>query len=105
MDLFLCVTFCAIVTALTCYLSILPRAIDFLGYKKGSPLFQGIRLPLLFLVSATAQYATIKCPVPDTASPSHGYSRSMAYARAGKHLKFESNFVQLTKFEKLSVFH
>jgi len=81
-DIVLCAICTGLVACLCSYLSMLSRPIAIFGYKANSLLFEGKALPALFLVGATCQYAMIKSPVPDTASPSHGYSRSMAYARA-----------------------
>lgn len=82
LDIVLCAVCTGMVACLTSYLSMITRPIAIFGYKSESLLFEGMSLPALFVVGATCQYAMIKSPVPDTASPSHGYSRSMAYARA-----------------------
>ena len=52
-----------------------------MGGPAGSSLFGGVSYLILFIIGASAQYSVIKAPVPDTASPVHGYSRAMAYAR------------------------
>ena len=59
-------------------LSYTRRPMDIFGNGADSFLFDRY---ILFLISAAAQYALIKSPVPDAASPVHGYSPSMAYAR------------------------
>ena len=57
------------------------RPVNIFGNPAGSLIFGGFWFVYLFFVGASAIYSLIKSPVPDAASPVHGYSRSMAYAR------------------------
>ena len=65
----------AIVAAMVAWVGACQRPVAILGASRGAPLFGGITYLLLFVIGASAQYAVIKSPVPDTASPVHGYSR------------------------------
>ena len=62
-------------------LSYMRRPVNIFGNPAGSLIFGGFWFVYLFFVGASAIYSLIKSPVPDAASPVHGYSRSMAYAR------------------------
>lgn len=77
-NVFLTTVTCGVISIVTSKLLLLERPISLLGYAKGSAVFSD---SLLFLVAASCQYSTIKSPVPDVASPGHGYALSMAFAR------------------------